>query len=42
MPIGDSMPLTGIRWDDVLFVGLAAVLLVSALLVVTMRDIIRC
>jgi NADH-quinone oxidoreductase subunit J len=42
MPIGDSIPLTGIRWDDVLFVGLAGVLLVSALLVVTMRDIIRC
>ena len=42
MPIGDSIPWTGIRWDDVLFVGLAGVLLVSALLVVTMRDIIRC
>ncbi len=42
MPIGDSIPLTGIRWDDLLFVGLAATLLVSALLVVTLRDIIRC
>ena len=42
MPIGDSIPLTGIRWDDVLFVALAATLLVSALLVVTLRDIIRC
>ena len=42
MPIGDSIPLIGIRWDDVLFVALAATLLVSALLVVTMRDIIRC
>jgi NADH-quinone oxidoreductase subunit J len=41
MPIGDSIPIVGIRWDDVLFVGLAAVLLVSALLVVTLRDIIR-
>ena len=41
MPIGDSIPIVGIRWDDVLFVGLAAILLVSALLVVTLRDIIR-
>ena len=42
MPIGDSIPFTGISWDDVLFVILAATLLVSALLVVTLRDIIRC
>ena len=42
MAIGDSIPLVGIRWDDLLFVGLAATLLVSALLVVTLRDIIRC
>jgi len=42
MPIGDSIPFTGIRWDDMLFVALAATLLVSALLVVTLRDIIRC
>ncbi|MGZ6268204.1 MAG: NADH-quinone oxidoreductase subunit J family protein [Candidatus Limnocylindrales bacterium] len=42
MPIGDSIPFTGIRWDDVLFVALAGTLLVSALLVVTLRDIIRC
>jgi NADH-quinone oxidoreductase subunit J len=42
MPIGNSIPFTGIRWDDVLFVILAATLLVSALLVVTLRDIIRC
>ena len=42
MPIGDSIPVVGIRWDDVLFVVLAATLLVSALLVVTLRDIIRC
>ncbi len=41
MPIGDSIPIVGIRWDDVLFVVLAAILLVSALLVVTLRDIIR-
>jgi NADH-quinone oxidoreductase subunit J len=42
MPIGDSIPLVGIRWDDVLFVVLAAMLLGSAVLVVTLRDIIRC
>jgi NADH-quinone oxidoreductase subunit J len=42
MPISDSIPLTGIRWDDVLFVALAVTLLGSALMVVTMRDIIRC
>ena len=42
MPIGDSIPFTAIRWDDILFLALAASLLVSALLVVTMRDIIRC
>jgi NADH-quinone oxidoreductase subunit J len=42
MPIGQTIPMTPVRWDDVLFVSLAALLLVSALLVVTMRDIIRC
>ena len=42
MPIGDTVPLTAIRWDDILFVVLAAMLLGSALLVVTLRDIIRC
>jgi NADH-quinone oxidoreductase subunit J len=42
MPIGDTVPLTAVKWDDVLFVVLAVALLGSALLVVTMRDIIRC
>jgi len=42
MPISDTIPLTGIRWDDVLFIVLAAILIGSALLVVTLRDIIRC
>jgi NADH-quinone oxidoreductase subunit J len=42
MPIGDSIPPVGIRWDDALFVVLAATLLGSALMVVTLRDIIRC
>jgi NADH-quinone oxidoreductase subunit J len=42
MPITDTIPMTGIRWDDVLFIVLAAILIGSALLVVTLRDIIRC
>jgi NADH-quinone oxidoreductase subunit J len=42
MPIGDSIPLIGVRWDDVLFVAMSATLLMSAVLVVTLRDIIRC
>lgn len=40
--IPDVVPILGIKWDDVLFVVLAAILLGSGLLVVTMRDIIRC
>jgi NADH-quinone oxidoreductase subunit J len=42
MAIGTEVPFIGVRWDDLLFVVLAAVLIGSALLVVTMRDIIRC
>jgi NADH-quinone oxidoreductase subunit J len=42
MPIGDTVAMTPVRWDDLLFVSLAALLIVSALLVVTLRDIIRC
>ncbi len=42
MPIPDTVPVLGISWNDVLFLVLAAVMLGSALLVVTMRDIIRC
>jgi NADH-quinone oxidoreductase subunit J len=41
MPVGDSVPFTSIAWDDVLFVALSAMTLVSAILVVTLRDIIR-
>ena len=46
-PVGTVAVLTilgigGIRFDDVAFVLFAEILLVSALLVVTMRDIIRC
>jgi NADH-quinone oxidoreductase subunit J len=40
--IPDTVPLLGISWNDVLFVVLAGILLGSALLVVTLRDIIRC
>jgi NADH-quinone oxidoreductase subunit J len=40
--IADTMPILGIRWEDVLFVILAATMLGTGLLVVTMRDIIRC
>ena len=42
MPVGDSIPFTSIRWEDILFLGLSAMLLGSAILVVTLRDIIRC
>ena len=42
MPIPDTIPVLGISWGDVLFLVLAAVMLGSALLVVLLRDIIRC
>ncbi len=42
MPIPDTVPILGITWGDVLFIVLAAVMLGSALLVVALRDIIRC
>jgi NADH:ubiquinone oxidoreductase subunit 6 (subunit J) len=38
----ETIPLLGFGWNDLLFMGFAAVMLGSALLVVTMRDIIRC
>ena len=41
MPIPDSVPIIGASWGDVLFVVLAATMLGAALLVVTLRDIIR-
>jgi len=37
-----TIPFLGFGWDDALFMLLAAVLIGSALLVVGMRDIIRC
>jgi NADH-quinone oxidoreductase subunit J len=40
--IGDTIPFTAIHWGDALFVVFAGTMLLSAILVVTMRDIIRC
>jgi NADH-quinone oxidoreductase subunit J len=42
LAIPSSVPFIGLGWDDVLFLLFAATLIGSALLVVTMRDIIRC
>jgi NADH-quinone oxidoreductase subunit J len=39
--IPETIPIIGASWDDVLFVLFAVVMLGSALLVVTLRDIIR-
>jgi NADH-quinone oxidoreductase subunit J len=38
----ETIPLLGFGWDDLLFMTLAAIMIGSAMLVVTMRDIIRC
>jgi NADH-quinone oxidoreductase subunit J len=40
--IPETVPILGIAWDDILFVILAGTMLLGALLVVTLRDIIRC
>ena len=42
MAIPDTIPIIGASWNDFLFVLFAGILLGSGLLVVTMRDIIRC
>ena len=42
MALPDTIPFIGLRWDDALFLLLAAILIGSAILVVTLRDIIRC
>ena len=42
MTLPETIPLVGIGWDDLLFLAMAGVMLLAALLVVTMRDIIRC
>jgi NADH-quinone oxidoreductase subunit J len=40
--IPDAVPFINLGWDDVLFIILSVVVIGSALLVVTLRDIIRC
>jgi NADH-quinone oxidoreductase subunit J len=42
VPIPETVPILGIKWDDILFFAFAVTMIVSGLLVVTMRDIIRC
>ena len=42
MAIGDTIPFTTIPWGDALFVVFAGTMLLAGILVVTMRDIIRC
>ena len=42
MTLPETIPLLGFGWDDLLFLTFAAAMVVAALLVVTMRDIIRC
>lgn len=42
MALPDTVPVLGINWNDLLFLFLAAAMVGSALLVVTLRDIIRC
>ncbi len=42
MTLPETIPFLGFGWDDLLFMIFAAVMIGSALLVVTMRDIIRC
>jgi NADH:ubiquinone oxidoreductase subunit 6 (subunit J) len=38
----ETIPLLGFGWDDLLFMTFAAIMVGSALLVVLMKDIIRC
>jgi NADH:ubiquinone oxidoreductase subunit 6 (subunit J) len=38
----ETIPFIGIGWNDLLFLVLAGIMIGSALLVVAMRDIIRC
>ena len=42
MTLPETIPLLGFGWDDLLFMILAGIMIGSALLVVTMKDIIRC
>jgi len=40
--VPETIPILGLGWNDLLFLTFAAILVGSALLVVVMRDIIRC
>jgi NADH-quinone oxidoreductase subunit J len=42
LAIPGAVPIINLSWDDVLFIIFSVVLVGSALLVVTLRDIIRC
>jgi NADH:ubiquinone oxidoreductase subunit 6 (subunit J) len=42
VPIPSTVPYFNIKWDDILFLTFAGIMLVSGILVVTMKDIIRC
>jgi NADH:ubiquinone oxidoreductase subunit 6 (subunit J) len=42
VPIPSTVPFFNIKWDDILFMTFAGIMLGSGLLVVTMKDIIRC
>ena len=42
MPIPSALPFFNIKWDDILFMTFAGIMLGSGILVVTMKDIIRC
>ena len=42
MAIGDTIPFMSIPWIDALFVLFSGTMLLAGILVVTMRDIIRC
>ena len=42
MPIPSALPFFNIRWDDILFMTFAGIMLGAGILVVTMKDIIRC
>jgi NADH-quinone oxidoreductase subunit J len=42
VPIPSTVPFFNIKWDDILFMAFAGILIGSGILVVTMKDIIRC
>ena len=42
MAIPDAVPFINLGWDDLLFIILSTVMIGAAILVVTLRDIIRC